>query len=304
LRLFDGIGAGPRATAELSARLDWLGQRTDALEQREVSHTNAIADLNTTAAIEAVSRFVRHAELRAQPLVSVVVPTRDRPELLARAIESVREQRYENWELLVVDDGGQLNSRGVVEAAGDDRLSWSRIPASGLSATRNHALRAAKGELIAYLDDDDKMDPDWLHAVVWAFEQRPDVDVLYGAHVVENYLGAGGEPSRALPSTFLYRWSREALRQNNLTAVCAIAHRAGLAEAWFDEGLRRFSDWDLLVRLTVAKDPLVLPVVAFYYTIDGHPRMSNDLSGENDQAVVIARAESTHPLPEPERIDS
>ncbi len=274
----------------MNARLDWLGRQTEAIEQRESSHIERLEELRNRAAIEAVTRWVRHARLRSRPLVSVVLPTRDRTELLTHAISSVVAQRYENWELLVVDDGGSEDSRAVVEASADPRIRWSRIEASGVCGARNHGLEMARGELVAYLDDDNFMAPGWLYALVWAFEQRPEINVLYGAFVVDDYERLTGRSSGALPWTFLHPWSRDAIAESNLADIGSIAHRAGLPGAWFDPGVEGIEDWDLLVRLTAEDDPLVLPAISHYYSTDASNRMTNDNGYERNYAVVRARA--------------
>jgi glycosyltransferase involved in cell wall biosynthesis len=224
--------------------------------------------------------------------VSVVLPTYNRAELLRRAVASVRVQSYTQWELLVVDDGGDADSERVVEAAGDERIRWMRIDHQGVCAARNAALEAAKGELIAYLDDDNVMDPDWLYAVVWAFEQYPEIDVLHGAFIVDDFLRVNRESSGHLPRTAFHPWSREALRRGNLADIGAIAHRSGLPEAYFDESLREMGDWDLLVRLTADRDPLALPAVACCYTTDAPDRLSGGPTYRADREKVRGRAQT------------
>lgn len=257
--------------AELSSRTGWLDRRVDGLEERERLLVEALENLKAQVGIDALTRWLRHATLNEHPLVSVVMPTKERPTQLERAIRSVIAQRYENWELLI-DDDGERSAQPVVDSIADPRIVWQRNPGRGGAAARNHGLKSARGELIAYLDDDNIMDPEWLHAVVWAFEQRPEIDVLYGAHVVDDHLRRSGESSGALPRTFFNRWSRETLRQANLTDMSAIAHRAGLLGAWFDEDRGASEDWDLLLRLTAEKDPLPLPAIACYYTTDAPGR--------------------------------
>jgi glycosyltransferase involved in cell wall biosynthesis len=249
-----------------------------------------LSSLENLMAIDAVTRVVQRAQLQAQPLVSVVLPTYERPELLRRAIESVLRQSYTRWELLVVDDGGRADSESVAAASEDPRIRWMRIEHRGVCAARNVALAAAGGELIAYLDDDNMMDPAWLTSVVWAFDQRPEVDVLYGAFVVDDLFRVDGKSAGLLPRTFLHPWNRETLRQNNLADIGAIAHRAGLPEARFDESLRQMGDWDLFLRLTSARDPLVLPAIACYYMTDAPDRLSGGPTTAVDQATVRARA--------------
>jgi glycosyltransferase involved in cell wall biosynthesis len=268
---------------ESHARLSSLSRSLDSLSERLASYENA-------SAIEAFSRFVRHSRLNSLPLVSVVIPTYERPDRLRRAIESVLAQRYARWELLVVDDGGQLDSRRVVEEVEDPRVKWQRIEHAGAGAARNAALSIATGELIAYLDDDNVMDVDWLYAVVWAFEHHPDVEVAYGAIVIDDVSRANGQQPGGFPQAFLHPWSRARLREGNLADMGAIAHRAGLPEARFDETLTTVADWDLLIRLTAERDPLVLPAIACYYNTDVHVRLSGGPTQPDDIAKVKARA--------------
>jgi glycosyltransferase involved in cell wall biosynthesis len=262
----------------------------DALEEREGWHSQTLDDLKHRAAIEAVTRWIRQATLAETPLISVITPTKDRPLHLERAIRSVAAQRYENWELVVVDDGDTEDSRPVIESVGDPRIVWSRNPGHGESAARNHALALAGGDLIAYLDDDNMMDRDWLYAVAWAFEQRSDIDVLYGAHVVDDYRRFKGQESGGLPWIFFAPWSRELLRKVNIADQSAIAHRAGLTAARYDDTLEAATDWDLMLRLTADKDPLALPAIACYYTTDAPDRICAGPEYEMRYAAVAARA--------------
>lgn len=283
----------------LVPRIEELERRLYESEQREQVHVQLSGELRTLASIAPVSRWIRQAKLAREPLISVVTPTLDRPALLERAIRSVVAQRYRHWELLVVYDRDD-DAPTVVDASGDDRVRALQNPGPrGECAPRNHALRSAGGELIAYLDDDNTMDPDWLYAVAWAFEQRPEIDVLYGAHVIDDHTrmqadssGMQADSFGALPWTFLREWRRETLRQHNLTDMSAIAHRAGLPGAWFDEQITAAPDWDLLLRLTADKDPLVLPVVACYYRTDAPDRISAGPSYQKDYAATEARAKS------------
>ncbi|WP_324721948.1 glycosyltransferase [Salinimicrobium sp. HB62] len=97
------------------------------------------------------------------PLVSIIIPTYNRPSLLAATLGSVLEQEYKHWECLVIDDG---SSREVIDQAEDICLKDSRIKFfnrpnhcnQGASACRNYGFSKAQGELIQFLDDDDLLD--------------------------------------------------------------------------------------------------------------------------------------------------
>jgi hypothetical protein len=275
---------------DVEGRVDPLTAQVEVLERARSDTEARLSSLENVQAVEAVSRFIRHARLRINPLVSVVLPTYNRPDLLRHAVESVLAQRYTRWELIVVDDGGQGDSRAIVEEANDTRVRWMRVDHRGVCAARNAALARASGQIIAYLDDDNRMDPDWLYSVAWAFEQRPDADVLYGAFVIDDPLRVAGKSSGQLPRMFLREWNRERLRQGNLADMGSIAHRSGLAEARFDEQLTQVGDWDLLLRLTAESDPVVLPAIACYYTTDAPNRLTGGPSRQADVLLVLQRS--------------
>jgi glycosyltransferase involved in cell wall biosynthesis len=288
--VFDG--ARPEA-GDGAARLERLSARSDWFEQAYGELVTRVATLETLQGIDALSRLLDHAgsqTLRTRPLISIVLPTYDRPDRLRRAIESVIAQRYEHWELIVVDDGGEHEAGEVVDAVADQRVHCSRIEHRGVSAARNVALSRASGDLVTYLDDDNLMDAGWLHAVAWAFERHPEVDVLYGAIVADDEANVDPRSSVHLPRMYLQPFNRQALRDNNLTDMGAIAHRSGLAEAHFDDGLREMGDWDLLIRLTAEREPLVLPAVACYYLTDAPRRLSRGPTHAADRATVRQRA--------------
>jgi len=241
-----------------------------------------------------VTTWIEQAVLEQTPLVSVILPTHNRSHLLPRAVSSVRSQAYAHWEIVVVDDGSTDETSRVLERLGDElgpeRLKALRTPPGGVCAARNHGLAAAKGSLIAYLDDDNAMHPLWLKAVAWAFWQRPDVDVLYGGVIVDDFLRLNRRSAGALPSYHLVAFDRARVVQENLADIGAIAHRSGLPEARFDESLREMGDWDLLVRLTRDKAPLVLPTVACFYSTAGADRLSGGPTFETDAARVKTKA--------------
>lgn len=269
----------------------WLRARlgVDELQRRVEGMTPAVSTW-------AITSWIEQATLHQNPLISVVLPTHDRAALLTRAVASVRAQRYATWEIVLVDDASTDDTPAVVERLraelGPDRLQSIRTPPGGVCAARNHALAAARGSLIAYLDDDNTMHPLWLKAVAWAFAQRPDVDVVYGGIVVDDLLRVNRRGVGMLPSYHLYQFDRDHLASNNLADMGAIAHRAGLAEARFDEMLREMGDWDLLVRLTRDKAPLVLPALACFYHTDAPNRLSGGPTARADARRVRAKAQA------------
>jgi hypothetical protein len=260
-----------RANAE-TARLEAEARgRAEATGEWRAEVAGRLATLELRASIAPAMASIARATLAAEPLVSVVTPTLGREAVLARAIDSVLAQTYSNWELvLVADDEG----RAAAERVDDPRIRTTAHRGPGVCAARNTALEVASGDLIAYLDDDNVMDPGWLRTVVWAFETRPDADVIYGAYVIDDVERLNSALGGGLPGLVLNRFDREGLLTGNPADVSAIAHRAGLPEARFDESLVQAGDWELLARLVADKDPFVVPAIACYYGTDADGRLS------------------------------
>lgn len=107
-------------------------------------------------------------------LISIIMPAYNREDTIMAAITSVLAQTYSHFELVIVDDGSTDGTVQVVESFADDRIRLIKGPGrSGVSEARNIGLRAAKGELIAYLDSDNTWQPEYLSAMVAALHKTP-----------------------------------------------------------------------------------------------------------------------------------
>ncbi len=96
-------------------------------------------------------------------LVSIIMPSWNTAKWIAESIESVINQTYKNWELIIVDDCSTDNTEEIVKSFNDDRIIFIKNEKnSGAALTRNRALREAKGEWIAFLDSDDLWKPNKL----------------------------------------------------------------------------------------------------------------------------------------------
>ena len=114
----------------------------------------------------------------AQPLVSVVIPTYNHAHFLGRALRSVLNQTYSNWEAIVIDNHSRDNTDQVIQSFNDPRISALKIHNNGIiAASRNAGIRVAKGEWIAFLDSDDLWYPQKLDIAVKAVMEDTMVDV-------------------------------------------------------------------------------------------------------------------------------
>jgi len=127
-----------------------------------------------------VVRVAEHID-RTYPLVTVVIPTRNRRALLSEAIESVRRQTYPNWELIVVDDCSEDDTWRWLTSLSDGRVQPFRMEyPSERSHARNKGLTEAKGQFVLFLDDDDLLDPRAIETLLQGLVRAPWADVSIG----------------------------------------------------------------------------------------------------------------------------
>ena len=118
----------------------------------------------------------------SQPLVSVIIPAYNRLHLIEPGIRGVFSQTYQNYELIVIDDA---STDGLYKWVTDhySRIVSIRLEANvGAAEARNIGIRAAKGELIAFLDSDDYWQNDYLEKMVAALEREPDASFIFSNH--------------------------------------------------------------------------------------------------------------------------
>lgn len=115
------------------------------------------------------------------PLISIIIPTYNRAKVIIRAIDSVIKQTYQNWELIVVDDGSSDNTKEVIQPwLADKRIHYFFKDKSGASSARNLGIDKCLGEYIAFLDSDDE------------FEKNKLRDQLDGMKLFNNYFSICG----------------------------------------------------------------------------------------------------------------
>lgn len=165
-------------------------------------------------AIEGAEEILAHLERKAHvsfrangkqktfPTVSVVIPTYNRPAYLARAIESVIGQTYKDWELIVVDDGSPTGEiKTVVEryAGQDGRIRYVRRPNGSWYRARNTGIRNARGQYLAFLDDDDQWLKEKLEKQVAFMDAHPEVGLNYTLFQVYRLQNGRSEPTKLFP---------------------------------------------------------------------------------------------------------
>jgi glycosyltransferase involved in cell wall biosynthesis len=285
--------SSPPIPAELRHEIDRIDDLAKEAKGRGDYALEVAHDMSLPTRMLAFMSWLELLPPTTGPQLSVIIATRDRPHLLARAIPSVIAQRYERWQLVVVDNGVDPRTREVVEAIDDDRLTFILGPQRGLSAARNTGLDHASGEIVCYLDDDNVMHPGWLQAVAHVFSQREDVDIAYGVSIAEHRVPGDLGEHGWWPSFWQLPWSRELLLKENVTDAGSLAHRRHLEEARFDEDIPTAEDWDLLLRLTFDRDALAIPALSHAYAMDADNRVSRDPGYQAGLEEIRRRYEGT-----------
>lgn len=116
----------------------------------------------------------------SRPLVSVVITVFDQAAYLGDAIESALDQTYEPVEVVVVDDASTDGSGAVAERFADRATVLHQPSRSGIGAARNAGIDATTGQVLGFLDADDRFPPDRIERMVEVLEREPGIDAVFG----------------------------------------------------------------------------------------------------------------------------
>lgn len=187
------------------------------------------------------------------PLVSVIVPTYNRPDTLVETLRSIQSQTYQNYEIIVVNDAGMDVENVVSLLNRNGNITYIKHSKNkGLAAARNTGIKTAKGKYIAYLDDDDIFYQDHLETLV-KFLETSDHKIAYTdayrAHQ-EPENGKYVTKKRDVPYSLDFDYDR--ILMGNFIPVLCIMHEKSCIEkvGTFDETLRSHEDWDLWMRMS------------------------------------------------------
>lgn len=189
-------------------------------------------------------------------MFSVIIPTYNRRQLLTKAIDTVLAQTFDDFELIIIDDGSTDDTKEVVADYDDQRIQYFYQENQGPAAARNLGLKHVQGEWIAFLDSDDWWLPQKLQRAVDYIEKCPDIKIF---HTEEVWYRRGKlleqKKKHKKPDGYVYQ---KALPLCCISISTAVVHRSILEEAGgFDESFEACEDYDLWLRLT-SKYPVKL----------------------------------------------
>ena len=185
------------------------------------------------------------------PLVSVVIPTRNRANVIGRSVNSALAQSFRNIEVIVVLDGCDSATTATLNAIADTRLQLLALPEPvGGAEARNRGVQAAKGDWIAFLDDDDEWLPckldKQLQAAARSSAPAPVICSAYFARSSDGeHIFGHRSPLRSEPiSEYMFARRGLAYGENAVATSVLMAPRLTLLEVPFDRQLKRHQDWD------------------------------------------------------------
>jgi len=196
--------------------------------------------------------------------VSICIPTYNRSDYLQYAVNSVLGQTYQNFELIICDDGSTDNTPEVVNSWDDSRLRYLRHPQNiGRSRNMRSGFEAAVGDYFIKFDDDDALTPEFLAKTVAVLDNNPEVDFVCSDHWIINGKGEREEFATAENSA---KWSKnkfkpglipnllqETFINQSLQVGSTLFHRSCLqAVDYMRPEADGCEDFDLLVRIAIA----------------------------------------------------
>jgi glycosyltransferase involved in cell wall biosynthesis len=190
---------------------------------------------------------------KEDPLISVIIPTYNRANLLTIAILSVINQTYKNWELIIVDDGSTDNTKQIVEEfiKKDPRIKYFYKENGGQGSARNLGIKNAQGEYIAFLDSDDEFLENKIKKSLKIFNEDKNIGMIYSdAIIIGNYLD--NKKSSEISKPYYGNVYKKLLLNNFITTSTVVVKKeVFLNRGFFNESslLRNFEDYDMWLRI-------------------------------------------------------
>ena len=198
---------------------------------------------------------------------SVIMPTWNRKKVIANAIDSVLNQSYRQFELIICDDGstdrtGKFIRKKYRKEIRDRKIKYVETGHRGVSAARNTALQKAGGEWIAYLDSDNAWRKDYLLFVAKAYVENENIHSVYTSIKKHNQV-------KNKEYTLNQKFDLRLLRKDNFIDLNVYSHKKELYDRFggFDENLNRLVDYDMILRHAESHPPLHIGFTLCDYSI-------------------------------------
>ncbi|WP_347566433.1 glycosyltransferase [Scytonema sp. UIC 10036] len=224
-----------------------------------------------------------------------LIPAYNSAKTILETIESILKQTFNNFEIIIINDGSQDSTLALISEVKDDRIKVFSYPNAGANVSRNRGLYRAVGDYISFLDADDLWTPDKLELQLQALQENEDAMVAYswtdyidekskfllsGTHITEN----SHVYEKLLVINFLESGSNPLIRREALIKL-----------GGFDESLTAAQDWDMWLRLAHDYQFVAVPKVQILYRKSGNSLSSNLARQEKACLLVLNKAYSNSP---------
>ncbi|QIR38425.1 glycosyltransferase family 2 protein [Tolypothrix sp. PCC 7910] len=242
-------------------------------------------------------------ENEQQPLVSVIIPTYNRPQYLKQAIASAVKQTYQNLEIIVSDNCSPENPQAIVESFGDARIKFVRHSQNlGMFNNQMYGFKIARGKYVASLHDDDLWHEDFLAKLVPILEAHPELIIAFSDQYIIDALGninySGTEANTrgfkrdTLEQGMYKAFYKMGLLYKSIPTAAACVFRANLI-TWDSIPPEVGGLWDVYLSYICATSGYA----AYYYPerltyYRAHEQTDTMLSGHRDAEAKIRKAKS------------
>jgi glycosyltransferase involved in cell wall biosynthesis len=228
--------------------------------------------------------------------VSIILPVYNGESTIVETINSIQNQSYSNFELLIIDDGSTDNTLAKIEEIGDPRIKIFSYLNQERAKARNEGISKAEGEFIAFMDADDLWTSDKLELQVLALEQTPDAGVAY------SWIKFIDEQGRYLfdrePLYYQGNVYADILVNNFISCGSNILVRKEVIDqvGGFDPLMIPAEDWDYNIRLAAHCSFIVVPKYQIYYRIQSPAVPKKVSSMEEAMFKVVEKAFQSTPV--------
>lgn len=232
-------------------------------------------DKQAFAIMDYIGKYLRNIVSKSEflPLVTIIMPTYNRRNVIPKAIESILNQTYKNFEFLIIDDASEDETVEYLNTLEDNRIKiLCNDENKGGSFSRNVCLDIAKGDIIMYLDSDNMWDSKYIETIVGAYIRLPDADAIYSGQLIYKDFNSKPHAFRFGP------FNKLLLHNRNFIDINCFCHKKYTYKevGGFNEDLWRLEDWEYILRTSNKFKLYSIPVLlSKYYEHDFEDRISN-----------------------------
>lgn len=186
-----------------------------------------------------------------KPVVSVIIPVHNGEKYIEQAIRSVIEQNYQNWELIIIDDGSQDSTASIVKqlCLEDSRIKFlQNEEKSGVAKTRNRGIEVSNGKFIAFLDADDMWKPEKLQKQLQLIDEK-NADLVYSSYEIIN---DKGQTKKREPYVVPETVDFNGLLKENVVGCSTVLVKADIAKKY--KFIENFYHEDFCLWLDILRD--------------------------------------------------